>query len=100
MSDDDGWYRFRDARPIYLEAGADIRIVGWARQPDGRQPMFECTAFDKHTLRCGVYATRPEHCRAYDCRQPDEYADDWRGRPHCDIARHRRTEAMRARRAG
>ena len=69
MSDDEGWYRYRDARPIYLEAGADVRIVGWAKQPDGRQPMLECTAFDTKTLRCGVYETRPEHCRTYDCRE-------------------------------
>ena len=99
MSDDDGWYRYRDARPIYLDAGADIRIVGWAKQPDGRQPMLECTAFDTKHLRCGVYDTRPEHCRIYDCRGDDEHAEDWRGRPHCDIERHRRMEAMRVRSA-
>jgi Fe-S-cluster containining protein len=97
MSDEEkGWYRYRDARPIYLEAGADVRIVGWSKQPDGRQPMLECTGFDKTELKCGVYATRPDHCRSYDCRGEDEYAEEWQARAHCDIARHRRIEAMRA----
>ena len=95
MEDDDGWYHVADARPIYLEAGTDIRVVGWGRQPDGRQPMFECQAFDLKTLRCGVYETRPEHCRVYDCRDDDP--DDWRARPHCDLARHAKMEARRAR---
>lgn len=98
MSDEEkGWYRYRDARPIYLEAGADVRIVGWAQQPDGRQPMLECTAFDPKHLQCGVYGTRPEHCRLFDCRGDDEYAEEWQARPHCDIERHRQMEAMRAR---
>ncbi len=95
MEDDDGWYRVKDARPIYLEAGTDIKVVGWAKQDDGRQPMFECQAFDPDTLRCGVYERRPEHCRSYDCREDDP--DDWRARAHCDLARHRRMEALRAR---
>lgn len=97
MSDDEGWFRYRDARPIYLEAGADVRIVGWAKQQEGRQPMLECTAFDTKHLRCGVYGTRPDHCRIYDCRVEGEDVNDWRARPHCDLERHRRIEAMRAR---
>ncbi len=95
MEDDDGWYRLADARPIYLAAGTDIRVVGWQKQDDGRQPMFECEAFDRRALRCGVYGSRPEHCRAYDCRDDDP--DDWRARPHCDLGRHARMEALRAR---
>lgn len=100
MSDEDGWYRLSDARPLYLAAGADVRVVGWAKQPDGRQPMLECTAFDTDHLQCGVYATRPAHCRTYDCRDDDEFADEEDARPQCDIARHRKMEAMRAARAG
>ena len=96
MSDDDRSYTLADARPIYRAAGADVRVVGWERQEDGRQPMLECTAFDTDHLTCGVYATRPEHCRVYDCRGDDEYADDWQARPHCDVARHRKMEAARA----
>ena len=95
MEDDDGWYMLKDARPIYLAAGTDIKIVGWASQPEGRQPMFECQAFDKDHLGCGVYPTRPEHCRTYDCRTDDP--DEWEQRPHCDIERHRKMEAMRER---
>ncbi len=45
--------------------------------------------------RCTVYERRPEHCRIYDCRQDDP--DEWEARPHCDVARHRRMERMRAR---
>lgn len=97
MSDDDGWYRLADARPIYRAAGADVRVVGWAEQEDGRQPMLECTAFDATRLACTVYATRPEHCRVYDCRDADEYADEPDARPHCDIERHRSMEALRMR---
>lgn len=98
MSDDEGWYSLAVARPIYRAAGADVRVVGWAPQDDGRrQPMLECTAFDEKHLACGVYATRPEHCRVYDCRGIDEYADEWQARPHCDIERHRKMEAQRAR---
>lgn len=101
MSDDNGWYAVADARPIYRAAGADIRVVGWADQDDGRrQPMLECTAFDTDHLACGVYATRPEHCRIYDCRGTEEYAGEWEARPHCDIDRHRRMEAFRARASG
>ncbi|HET7701538.1 MAG TPA: YkgJ family cysteine cluster protein [Candidatus Limnocylindria bacterium] len=98
MSDERGWFRLSDARPLYRAAGADVRVVGWAAQPDGRQPMLECTAFDAEHLQCGVYTTRPEHCRIYDCRDDDEYAEEEDARPHCDIARHRRMEALRARR--
>ena len=98
MSDDVGWFRLSDARPIYLAAGADVRVVGWAQQEDGRQPMLECTAFDADHLRCGVYETRPAHYRTYDCRA-DLEVDDWQARPHCDIARHRRMAAMRTKRA-
>jgi Fe-S-cluster containining protein len=59
--------------------------------------MLECTAFDTKHLRCGVYGTRPDHCRIYDCRVEGEDVNDWRARPHCDLERHRRIEAMRAR---
>lgn len=97
MEDDDGWYTLADARPIYLDAGADVRVVGWERRADGRQPMLECQAFDTAHLRCTVYATRPRHCRLYDCRDDDP--EDWDQRPHCDLARHRRMEAARARRS-
>ncbi len=100
MDDDDGWFRLSDARPIYLAAGADVRVVGWARQDDGRQPMLECTAFDTDHLRCTVYGTRPEHCRTYDCRAQDDDPEEWRARPHCDVARHRRMEALRHRATG
>ena len=86
MEDESGWYTLADARPIYLEAGTDVKVVGWYRQEEGRQPMLECQAFDKEHLRCGVYDRRPEHCRIYDCREDDP--DEWEQRPHCDIARH------------
>ena len=97
MSDGNTWYTLADARPIYQAAGADIRVVGWEPQENGRQPMFECTAFDEKHLACGVYPTRPEHCRTYDCRGVAEYAEDWQARPHCDVERHRKLEALRAR---
>lgn len=96
MEDDEGWYSVADARPIYLEAGTDVRVVGWVQRDDGRQPMLACRAFDVAHLRCTVYERRPEHCRKYDCREDDP--EDWRARPHCDLARHRRGEA-RAKRA-
>jgi Fe-S-cluster containining protein len=86
LEDETGWFTLKDARPIYLEAGTDVKIVGWHQQKDGRQPMLECQAFDTRTLRCGVYEKRPEHCRAYDCR--DDEPDEWQQRPHCDLARH------------
>ena len=95
MEDDGGWFRVADIRPIYQEAGTDIRVVGWARQPDGRQPMIECLAFDTEHLRCGVYAKRPDHCRTYDCRDDDP--DEWQARAHCDLERHRALERKRAR---
>jgi Fe-S-cluster containining protein len=94
MEDEDGWYTLKDARPIYLEAGTTVKIVGWSMQKDGRQPMLECQAFDKVDLKCGVYDKRPEHCRTYDCR--DDEPEDWQSRPHCDLERHRRMTAMRA----
>jgi Fe-S-cluster containining protein len=94
VEDDDGWYTLNDARPIYLEAGTDIKIVGWHQQKDGRQPQFECQAFDKKQLQCMVYDSRPEHCRTYDCRDDDP--DEWQARAHCDLARHRRMTALRA----
>jgi hypothetical protein len=94
MDDEEGWFTLADARPIYLNAGTDVRVVGWHRQRDGRQPMLECQAFDVAHLRCTVYAQRPEHCRIYDCREDDP--DEWEARPHCDVARHRRMEARRA----
>lgn len=87
MEDSGGWFRLADIRPIYLAAGTDIRVVGWSKQPDGRQPMIACNAFDTTTLRCGIYESRPDHCRTYDCRGDDP--DEWQARPHCDIARHR-----------
>ncbi len=96
MEDESGWYRVGDARPIYLEAGTDIKVVGWALHPDGRQPMFECQAYDVEGHRCTVYDRRPDHCRAYDCREDDP--DDWSARAHCDLTRHRATEARRPRR--
>lgn len=95
MDDDEGWFSLADARPIYLRAGTDVKVVGWFGKPDGRQPMLECQAFDPKHLRCTVYDRRPEHCRVYDCRDDDP--DEWEGRPHCDLARHRRMEAARAR---
>jgi Fe-S-cluster containining protein len=94
MEDDDGWYSLKDARPIYLEAGTDIKVVGWHKQKEGRQPVFECQAFNTQTLSCGVYDKRPEHCRTYDCRDDDP--DEWQQRPHCDIERHRNMDALRA----
>lgn len=96
MEDDTGYFTLADARPIYLEAGADVRVVGWVAHEDGRQPMLECRAFDTTALRCTVYAARPQHCRRYDCREDDP--EEWEQRPHCDVARHRRLERVSARR--
>ena len=94
MEDETGWFTLKDARPIYLEAGTNVKVVGWYQQSEGRQPMLECQAFDKKDLKCTVYETRPEHCRSYDCREDDP--DEWQARPHCDLERHRRMTAMRA----
>lgn len=91
MEDEDTFYTLKDIRAIYRPVGIDVRVVGWAQHPEGRQPMIECNAFDTEKLQCGAYEVRPEHCREYDCR--DELADDWRARPHCDIERHRRATA-------
>jgi hypothetical protein len=93
MEDDEGWFRVADARPIYRAAGTDVRVVGWKPRGQHRQPMFECLAFDPVGLRCTVYESRPEHCRTYDCREDDP--EDWTGRPHCDLERHRRMERRR-----
>jgi len=97
MEDDEGWFALADARPIYLEAGTDVKVVGWAKRDDGRQPMLECQAFDTAHLGCTVYDKRPDHCRVYDCRDDDP--EEWQARPHCDLARHHRMEALRARKA-
>jgi hypothetical protein len=94
MEDKAGWFTLTDIRALYRPAGIDVRAVGWAQQPDGRQPMVECNAFDKVALRCGAYDGRPEHCRTYDCREDEP--DDWRARPHCDVERHRRLERARS----
>ncbi len=94
MEDDEGWFSLADARPIYLEAGTDVKVVGWYRKPDGRQPMLECQAFDATHLQCTIYGHRPEHCRTYDCREDDP--EEWQARPHCDLARHHRMGAARA----
>jgi Fe-S-cluster containining protein len=88
IDDDEGWFDLAQARELYRDAGTTVKVVGWHRQPDGRQPMLECQAFDIAHLRCSVYEKRPEHCRIYDCREDDP--DDWEARPHCDLARHRR----------
>ncbi|HET8569857.1 MAG TPA: hypothetical protein VFM93_12835 [Candidatus Limnocylindria bacterium] len=82
MEDGSGWFPLSEIRPIYLEAGIDVRVVGWVRHADGRQPMVECTAYDKDAHRCGAYERRPAHCRAYDCRD-DGWDPDWRTRAHC-----------------
>lgn len=95
MEDARGWFALADIRPIYRAAGADVRVVGWVQQRDGRQPMVECEAFDASRLRCSIYPGRPEHCRSYDCRDDDP--DDWRARAHCDLARHQRLAARRPR---
>ncbi len=95
MDDEGGWFTLADARAIYRPAGADVKVVGWVQRRSGRQPMLECQAFDTAHLGCTIYPTRPEHCRTYDCRDDDP--DDRRARPHCDLARHRRMEALRAR---
>jgi Fe-S-cluster containining protein len=94
MEDDSGWFKLEDIRPIYTAAGTDVHVVGWAKQPDGRQPMIACDAFDTTHLRCGIYGSRPEHCRTYDCRDDDP--DDWQARAHCDLPRHRKLEQARA----
>jgi Fe-S-cluster containining protein len=96
MEDDNGWFTVADARAVYNPAGTDVRVVGWVQHKDGRQPMLECEAFDVKHLRCTIYPTRPEHCRIYDCREDDP--EEWEARPHCDLARHRRIEGLRARR--
>src|SRR5260370_30203055 len=62
MEDDDGWFRLEDIRPIYQAAGTDVRVVSWVKQPDGRQPMIACDAFQVTHQRYGSYASRPEHC--------------------------------------
>jgi len=93
--EDDGWFRLSNIRPIYQAAGTNVHVVGWAQQPDGRQPMIACDAFDTAHLKCGIYGARPAHCRTYDCREDDP--DEWRARPHCDLERHRKLERMRAR---
>jgi Fe-S-cluster containining protein len=95
MEDSDGWYKLSDIRPIYLAAGTDIKVVGWGQQPDGRQPMIQCNAYDIDHSKCTIYGDRPEHCRTYDCRDDDP--DDWQARAHCDLDRHRKLEAMRKR---
>ena len=97
MEDDDGWFTLADARAIYRPAGADVKIVGSVDRKDGRQPMLECKAFDAQHLGCGVYGTRPEHCRTYDCCDDDP--EEWQARPHCDLARHRKMERARSTRA-
>ena len=91
MQDDDRWFTLKDIRAIYTPVQIDVRVVGWAQHEDGRQPMVECTAFDKDQLRCGAYERRPEHCRTYDCR--DDEPDDWRARAHCLVERHEREAA-------
>jgi Fe-S-cluster containining protein len=88
IDDDEGWFDLAQARELYRGAGTTVKVVGWHQQPDGRQPMLECQAFDVAHLRCSVYEKRPEHCRIYDCREDDP--DEWEARPHCDLARHRR----------
>lgn len=95
MDDESGWFTLADARPLYRAAGTDVKVVGWHKQPDGRQTMLECQAFDVTHLRCTVYDKRPEHCRIYDCREDDP--DEWEARPHCDLARHRRLHAATGR---
>ena len=81
-------------RPTPATIAGSVNVYQSALR-EATRSMLECTAFDKKHLRCGVYDTRPEHCRIYDCRGDDEHAEDWRGRPHCDIERHRRMEATR-----
>lgn len=93
MEDSDHWFRLAEIRPIYTAAGTDVHVVGWATQPDGRQPMIACDAFEATTLQCGIYASRPEHCREYDCRDDDP--DEWQARAHCDLARHRTVGRVR-----
>jgi Fe-S-cluster containining protein len=92
-SEQEGWFKLSDIRPIYRAAGTDVHVVGWAQQPGGRQPMVACDAFDTQHLRCGIYGSRPEHCRTYDCRDDDP--DDWQARAHCDLARHRTLARLR-----
>jgi len=87
MEDSDSWFKLSDIRPIYRAAGTDVHIVGWAQQPDGRQPMIACDAFDTPPLLCGIYCAPPEHFRTYDCRHDDP--GDWRARAHFALERHR-----------
>lgn len=95
MESKDGWFKLSDIRPIYRAAGTDIRVIGWAQQPDGCQPMVQCNAHDVGHSRCTIYETRPEHCRTYDCRDDDP--DEWQARAHCDLDRHRTLALMRKR---
>ncbi len=96
MDDTKGrWFTLADAREIYRPIGTNVKVVGWVQQEDGRQPLLECQAFDTRHLGCTVYDKRPDHCRVYDCRDDDP--DEDVARPHCDIARHRRREAVRRR---
>lgn len=98
LMDDGGdrWFTLADAREIYRPLRIDVKVIGWVQQEDGRQPLLECQAFDKDHLACTAYERRPEHCRVYDCR--DDEPDEDVARPHCDIARHRRREALGKRR--
>lgn len=93
MEDADRWFKLSDIRPIYLEAGTDIHVVGWAQQPDGRQPMIACDAYDVDHSKCTIYGSRPD-CRTYDCRDDDP--DEWQARAHCDLERHRTLATVRA----
>ena len=99
MTLDDKPMYVKDARPIYLAAGTDIKVNGWQQNDDGsRQPAWKCLAFDVKTLGCTVYDSRPEHCHDYDCREDDP--NDWRSRAHCDLDRHRKMDAQRAKKLG
>lgn len=98
MTLDDRPAMIKDMRPIYLEAGTNITVVGYQVNEDGtRQPTITCNAFNLTTMGCGIYHTRPAHCRDYDCRDDDP--DNWESRAHCDISRHKKLEAARARKA-
>jgi len=97
---DDGggrWFTLADAREFYRPLRIEVKVIGWVQQEEGRQPLLECQAFDKEHLACTAYERRPEHCKVYDCRgdEPDEDV----ARPHCDIARQRRRQAIASRRA-
>lgn len=88
----------KDARLIYVPAGTTLRVVGWQANDDGsRQAAWECVAFDTKELKCTVYDKRPEHCHDYDCREDDP--NDWRSRAHCDLDRHEKMDALRAKAA-